>query len=58
MRGAPFSYGHALMASGPDVSAMFPTWFRTLSLAVIAQALPDLLPLTPIRPPTGSIGKR
>jgi len=41
MRGAPFSYGHELMASGPDGSAMFPTWFRTLSLAVIAQALPN-----------------
>lgn len=41
MRGAPFSYGHQLMSSGPDVSAMFPTWFRTLSLALLAQALPD-----------------
>jgi len=41
MRGTPFSYGHELMASGPDGSAMFPTWFRTLSLAVIAQALPN-----------------
>jgi hypothetical protein len=41
MRGQPFSYGHPLMASGPDVSAMFPTWFRTLSLAIFGQALPD-----------------
>ncbi len=29
------------MASAADVSAMFPTWFRTLCLAVMAQALPD-----------------
>jgi hypothetical protein len=41
MRGTAFSYGHELMTSGVDISAMFPTWFRTLSLAVIAQALPD-----------------
>jgi hypothetical protein len=43
MRGQPFAYGHPLMASGPDVSAMFPTWFRTLCLAILAQALPDSL---------------
>lgn len=41
MRGAAFSYGHDLMTSGPDVSAMFPTWFRTLSLAILGQVLPD-----------------
>lgn len=41
MRGVRFSYGHTLMDAGPDVSAMFPTWFRTLSLAIMAQVLPD-----------------
>lgn len=32
---APLFYGHDLMASGPDESAMFPTWFRTLTLAYL-----------------------
>jgi len=41
MRGVAFAYGHPLMASAADVSAMFPTWFRTLCLAIMAQALPD-----------------
>lgn len=41
MRGVRFSYGHDLMDAGPDVSAMFPTWFRTLSLAIMAQVLSD-----------------
>jgi hypothetical protein len=41
MRGVGFSYGHDLMTSGPDVSATFPTWFRTLSLAIMGQVLPD-----------------
>ncbi len=36
----PFVYGHKLMSSGKDESAMFPTWFRTLSLAYLAKALP------------------
>ena len=41
MRDAPFTYGHDLMHSGTNVSAMFPTWFRMLSLAILAQVLPD-----------------
>lgn len=41
MRGVCFSYGHDLMISDADVSAMFSTWLRTQCLAVIAQVLPD-----------------
>jgi hypothetical protein len=37
----PFMYGHERMSSQKDESAMFPTWFRTLSLAYISQLLPD-----------------
>jgi len=40
-RGQKFLYGHERMSSGCDESAMFPTWFRTLSLAYLAQTLPD-----------------
>ena len=40
MRASSFCYGHDLMCSGPDESAMFPTWFRTLSLAILGQVLP------------------
>jgi hypothetical protein len=41
VRGTAFSYGHPLMAAGKDASGMFPTWFRTLSLAYLGKALPD-----------------
>lgn len=41
VRGTAFSYGHPLMAAGKDASSMFPTWFRTLSLAYLGKALPD-----------------
>lgn len=41
MRDVCFSYGHELMMSEADVSAMLPTWLRTQSLAVMAQVLPD-----------------
>ena len=41
IRGTAFSYGHPRMAAGKDASGMFPTWFRTLSLAYLAKALPD-----------------
>lgn len=41
VRGTAFAYGHPLMAAGRDASGMFPTWFRTLSLAYLGQALPD-----------------
>jgi hypothetical protein len=39
-RGESFLYGHDFMSSMSDESAMFPTWFRTLSLAYLAKALP------------------
>ncbi|MGV8096723.1 MAG: hypothetical protein AB2L24_33105 [Mangrovibacterium sp.] len=39
--GDKFEYGHPLMATGKDVSGMFPTWFRTLSLTYLGKALPD-----------------
>ena len=37
-----FAYGHELMTTEPEESAMFPTWFRMLSLAYISKVLPDL----------------
>ena len=40
VRGTAFSYGHPLMSAGKDASGMFPTWFRTLSLAYLGKALP------------------
>jgi hypothetical protein len=43
-RMGPFVYGHQLMSSKSDESAMFPTWFRTLSLAYIGKCLPDSMP--------------
>lgn len=43
VRGAPLDYGHPLLSSPRDGSAMFPTWFRTLSLAYLGKALPDSL---------------
>ena len=41
MRDVAFEYGHPLMASGVNVSAMFPTWFRTLTLAYLGKVLPE-----------------
>lgn len=38
-----FEYGHKKMYSRAEESAMFPTWFRTLSLAYIGKVLPDSL---------------
>jgi len=38
-RNEPFVYGHEHMASSENESAMFPTWFRTLSLAYLSQAV-------------------
>lgn len=38
-RDQSFVYGHENMSSGVNESAMFPTWFRALSLAYISQAL-------------------
>ena len=40
-RGEQMVYGHELMSSKINESAMFPTWFRTLSMAYLAKALPD-----------------
>jgi len=37
----PFEYGHRQMLGPADTGAMFPTWFRTLSLALIGKALPE-----------------
>ena len=34
-------YGHRLLYSGINQSAIFPTWWRPLSLAIIAKALPE-----------------
>ena len=33
----PFTYGHREMSSGRDQGAIFPTWFRLLSLAYLAR---------------------
>lgn len=41
IRGAAFAYGHPLLSAGKDASGMFPTWFRTLSLAYLGRALPQ-----------------
>lgn len=35
-----FEYGHPQLSGPADRGAMFPTWFRTLSLALIGKALP------------------
>ncbi len=37
----PFTYGHKNMSSLRDESAMFPTWFRTLSLAYLSKVIDD-----------------
>ena len=37
----PFKYGHEKMSSENNGSAMFPTWFRTLSLSYLGQILKD-----------------
>jgi len=42
MRGQRFQYGHDQLDSRAGEGAMFPTWFRTLSLALIARALREL----------------
>lgn len=40
-RYAPFMYGHGNMSSVKNESAMFPTWFRTLSLACLSKVVDD-----------------
>ena len=39
-RSEKFCYGHKLMTAYTNESSMFPTWFRTLSLAYLGKALP------------------
>jgi hypothetical protein len=34
-------YGHDLMSARPQESSLFPTWFRTLTLAYIGKGLPE-----------------
>ncbi len=41
IRDRAFEYGHPEFRGEADAGAMFPTWFRTLSLALIGKALPD-----------------
>jgi hypothetical protein len=41
VRGKGFTYGHEQLAAGATEGAMFPSWFRTLTLAYLAKALPD-----------------
>ncbi len=41
IRGTKFVYGHPLLSAPMDGSGMFPTWFRTLSLAYLGKALPE-----------------
>jgi len=41
MRESAFEYGHPQLRSEAHQGAMFPTWFRLLSLALIGRALPQ-----------------
>lgn len=41
VRDQSFTYGHPQLAASATQGAMFPTWFRTLALAYLAQALPN-----------------
>jgi hypothetical protein len=41
IRRTPFSYGHPMLSSSGNGSGLFPTWFRTLSLAYLGKILPD-----------------
>jgi len=38
-RGDPLVYGHDLMTDNADQSSMFPTWFRSLSIAYMSKIL-------------------
>ncbi len=40
IRNRPFEYGHPELRGAAGQGAMFPTWFRLLSLALIGKALP------------------
>ncbi len=41
IRNAPFEYGHPALRGEAGQGALFPTWFRLLSLALIGTALPE-----------------
>ena len=41
IRNRPFEYGHRELRGEANQGAMFPTWFRLLSLALIGKALPE-----------------
>jgi len=41
VRGRGFEYGHSQLAAGAAEGGMFPTWFRTLTLAYLGKALPE-----------------
>lgn len=41
MRNLPFEYGHSELRGAAGQGALFPTWFRLLSLALIGKTLPD-----------------
>lgn len=41
MRDRGFSYGHSQLSAGAGAGAMFPTWFRSLTLAYLGKALPE-----------------
>jgi hypothetical protein len=41
MLNRPFEYGHPELLGPDGVGAMFPTWFRTLSLAIIDQVVSE-----------------
>jgi len=41
VRNRPFEYGHRELRGEANRGAMFPTWFRLLSLALIGKALPE-----------------
>ena len=45
-----FQYGHPNLIGPADSGAMFPTWFRTLTLALTAKAISDE-PVTLVRCP-------
>jgi hypothetical protein len=40
LRDRPFEYGHPQLRGEAGAGAMFPTWFRLLSLALLGRALP------------------
>ena len=40
LKDRPFEYGHPQLNGDTNKGAMFPTWFRTLSLALIGKAMP------------------